>query len=249
MVVNYFFILQFYEKGFVIDFAPLCSTIKSISRGSQIWGGKFARMNIANRLTLVRILMIPFFMVCLLYGDRATNPVLVIVFRYMAFLVFIAASVTDVIDGRVARKYNIVTNFGRLLDPLADKLIVTVAFIGFVEMGIFPAWIVILILCREFVVTGLRMLGVSQGRIIHADKWGKHKTVSQVITIIATLIFICARATLQYTGDWDKIIVRQMEADWWYLLGLRVLLYYCAVLTLFSGAMYLYRNRDLIQDS
>jgi len=205
-------------------------------------------MNIANKLTLTRIFMIPFFMFCLLYGDENVNNIGMVIIRFLAFIFFLAASITDLIDGRLARKYHIVTNFGKLLDPLADKMLVTVAFIGFVEMGIFPAWIIILILCREFIVTGLRMLGISEGRVIHADKWGKHKTVSQIITIIATLVFICARQTLLYTGHWEKIIVRQMEADWSYLLGLRILLYYCGILTLYSGAKYLYRNRDLIRD-
>jgi len=205
-------------------------------------------MNIANKLTLTRILIIPFFMVCLLYGNGQGNSLGMVFLRFLGFLLFIVASMTDMIDGHLARKYNLVTNFGRLLDPLADKMLVTVAFVGFVEMGLFPAWIVILILCREFVVTGLRMLGVSAGRVIHADRWGKHKTVSQIITIIATLVFICARQMLIYTGHWDKIVVRQMEADWWYLLGLKILLYYCAMLTLFSGAKYLYRNRDLIRE-
>lgn len=205
-------------------------------------------LNIANKLTLARIFLIPFFMTFLLYGYAEDRELYVVIFRYAALIVFIAASITDYIDGKLARKYNLESNFGKLLDPLADKMIVTVAFISFVEKGIFPAWIIILILCREFIVTGLRTLGVTQGRVIHADKWGKHKTVFQIITIIATLIFICAHHTLTYTGHWDQIIVRQMKADWWYLVGLKILLYYCGILTLYSGAVYLYRNRDLIRD-
>lgn len=202
-------------------------------------------MNIANKLTITRILLIPFFMLCLLYSPQGGHSLGIAILRYLAFIIFIAASLTDLIDGYLARKYNLVTNFGRLFDPLADKMLVTVAFVGFVEMILFPAWIVILILCREFLVTGLRTLGLSQGRMIQADRWGKHKTISQIITVIATLVFICARETLEYTGHWDKIIVRRMQADWWYLLGLHILLYYCAALTLYSGAIYLYRNRDL----
>jgi len=205
-------------------------------------------MNIANKLTITRVLILPFFMFCLLFSPMDENTLFVVFLRFLAFLLFIIASVTDIVDGHLARKYNLVTNFGRLLDPLADKMLVTVAFVGFVGMGLFPAWIVILIICREYLVTGLRTLGVTQGRVIHADKWGKHKTVSQIITIVATMIFICARQTLEYTGHWDKIIVRQMEADWWYLMGLKILLYYCTVLTLFSGAGYFYKNRDLIHD-
>ena len=205
-------------------------------------------MNIANKLTFARILMIPFFMFCLLYGKLNMESIFIVILRYLAFLIFIAAAITDLVDGYLARKYDIITNIGRLFDPLADKMLVTVAFVGFVEMGLFPAWIVILILCREFLVTGLRTLGVSQGRVIHADRWGKHKTISQIVTIIATMIFVCARQTLEYTGHWDMIIVRRMEADWWYLLGLKVLLYYCAGLTLFSGGVYLFRNRDLFHE-
>lgn len=205
-------------------------------------------MNIANKLTLTRVLLLPFLMFCLLFDASNINPLFMVILRFLALVIFIVASLTDLIDGYLARKYNLVTNFGRLFDPLADKMLVTVAFVGFVEMNLFPAWIVILILCREFLVTGLRMLGASQGRVIHADKWGKHKMISQIVTIVATLIFICARQLLTYTDHWDKIIVRRMEADWWYLLGLKILLYYCSLLTLYSGAVYLYKNRDLFHE-
>lgn len=205
-------------------------------------------MNIANRLTLSRIAIIPFFMFALLFEHLSANLSLVTIGRYAALLLFIVASITDYIDGLVARRLNIESRLGRLLDPLADKLLITAAFVSFVDLDIFPAWIVIIILCREFIVTGLRSLGSVQGRIIHANRWGKHKTLSQVLTVIATLLFLCGRDTLMLSGHWDRIIVKGWGLDWWLDIGLKILLYICAFFTVFSGTIYLLKNRDLLSD-
>jgi CDP-diacylglycerol--glycerol-3-phosphate 3-phosphatidyltransferase len=205
-------------------------------------------MNKANQLTLSRIVMIPFFLFFLLYQDLGTNLTVIAVFRCLALVTFLAAAVTDYIDGLIARRYAMITNFGRLMDPLADKLMTAAAFVAFVDLRIFPSWIIIIILSREFIVTGLRTLGTNQNRIIHADRWGKHKTLTQFATVVATLIFLCGKDVLTITGHWDSIIVKGWGLDWWLHLVLKILLYVCAVLTIFSGAVYLVRNLDLISD-
>jgi CDP-diacylglycerol--glycerol-3-phosphate 3-phosphatidyltransferase len=207
-----------------------------------------AAMNIANKLTLSRIAVIPFFMFALLFNRLSGDLTYIAIARYVALLLFIGASVTDYIDGLVARRLNLESKLGRLLDPLADKLLITAAFVSFVDLQIFPAWIVIVILCREFIVTGLRSLGSAQGRIIHADRWGKHKTLSQVLTVIATLLFLCGHDTLMLSGQWDSIIVKGWGLDWWLDLVLKILLYICAFFTVFSGSIYLLKNRDLLSD-
>lgn len=205
-------------------------------------------MNIANKLTIMRVFMIPFFIAFLLYGGPEGHSTLITVFRVLAFLTFIIASLTDYVDGKLARKYNLESNFGKLFDPLADKMLVTAAFVGFIELDIFPAWIIILILCREFLVTGLRTLGVTQGRVIHADRWGKHKTVSQIVTIVATLFFISAKHVLIDLDIWGRLSMGQRGPDWWYLFVLNIALYYCGILTVLSGFMYFYKNRDMLHD-
>ena len=136
-------------------------------------------MNLPNKLTILRIIMIPFFVVCLLW-DGGTNQTL----RYVADVIFIAASFTDMLDGKIARKYNLVTNFGKFMDPLADKLLVCSALICLVELGNLPAWMVIVIISREFIISGFRLVAVDNGIVIAASWWGKAKTISQMIMII-----------------------------------------------------------------
>lgn len=226
----------------------LVQYLAELSRFPRLIWDRMQTMNIANKLTLSRIIIIPFFMFALLFERLNANLTLIMISRYAALLLFIVASVTDYVDGLVARRLNLESPLGRLLDPLADKLLITAAFVSFVDLQIFPAWIVIVILCREFIVTGLRSLGSAQGRIIHADRWGKHKTLSQVLTVVATLLFLCARDTLRLSGYWDRIIVKGWGLDWWLDIGLKTLLYICAFFTVFSGTIYLVRNRDLLSD-
>jgi len=157
----------------------------------------------------------------------------------------VGAAITDWLDGVIARRHKLISNFGKLMDPLADKLIVASAFIVFVELHLFPGWVVVLILCREFIITGLRQLGMAQGRVIHADKWGKSKTISQMVTIVATLVFLCARDTLIYTGHWEAVVVRSWSLDLWLHGFLLVLLMFVVFFTVWSGAIYVLKNRDL----
>ena len=109
--------------------------------------------------------------------------------NYLAFLFFTGAVLTDIYDGKLARRKGIVTNFGKLMDPLADKILIVAAFVSFVGLGYIPAWTVIVIISREFAITGLRLLAASQGEILAAEKGGKHKTVSQMVAIFTILIW------------------------------------------------------------
>ena len=140
-------------------------------------------MNLPNKLTLLRVIMSPFFVVCLLW-DSGQNQTL----RYVAAVIFIAASLTDMLDGKIARKYNLVTNFGKFMDPLADKLLVCSALICLIELGQLPAWMVIVIISREFIISGFRLIASDNGVVIAASYWGKFKTTFQMIAVIL-LIF------------------------------------------------------------
>ena len=137
-------------------------------------------MNLPNKLTVVRVLMIPFFvwfMLPSLGGEMAAS-------KWIALAIFCIASLTDLLDGKIARKYNLVTNFGKFMDPLADKLLVGAAMICLVEMGRLPAWIVIVIISREFIISGFRLIASDNGIVIAASYWGKFKTVFQMAMII-----------------------------------------------------------------
>ena len=140
-------------------------------------------MNLPNKLTTLRVIMIPFFVFFLLWqnGENYT-------FRMIALALFIIASLTDLLDGKIARKYNLVTNFGKFMDPLADKLLVCSALICLIELNALPAWMVIIIISREFIISGFRLIAAENGIVIAANYWGKFKTVSQMIMIILLLI-------------------------------------------------------------
>ena len=129
-------------------------------------------MNLPNKLTIVRMVLIVPFVVLLLAG-----------FDWIALTIFVVASLTDMLDGKIARKYNLVTNFGKFMDPLADKLLVCAAMIVLVEMGRIPSWIVIIIISREFIISGFRLIASDNGVVIAASYWGKIKTVFQMIMI------------------------------------------------------------------
>ena len=143
------------------------------------------QMNLPNKLTLARVVMIPVFLVVLLSG-LVPEPMN----RYIAVIIFIAASFTDYLDGHIARKYNLVTNFGKFMDPLADKLLVCSALICFTAMGKLAAWITIVIIAREFIISGFRLVAADNGIVIAASYWGKFKTVSQMILIILMIMDI-----------------------------------------------------------
>ena len=141
-------------------------------------------MNLPNKLTLFRVILIPFFVFFLLapYFEGYGN--------YIAVAVFIVASITDFLDGKIARKYNLVTNFGKFMDPLADKLLVSSALICLVALNKIPAWVVIVIIAREFIISGFRLVAADNGVVIAASYWGKFKTAFQMVTVIVLILNI-----------------------------------------------------------
>ena len=142
-------------------------------------------MNLPNKLTLLRVLLVPFFVASLLWG-QGQNQML----RVVALVIFIVASLTDMLDGQIARRYHLVTNFGKFMDPLADKLLVCSALICFVELRQISAVVVIIIIAREFVISGFRLVAADAGVVIAASWWGKLKTVSQMIAVILMIIHL-----------------------------------------------------------
>ena len=179
----------------------------------------FKNLNTPNKLTILRILLVPVFIVFLFLGQNN------IIFKYLALFVFCAASVTDALDGYIARSRNLVTNFGKFMDPLADKLLVCSALICFIQIGSIPAWIVIIIIAREFIISGFRLIASDKGVVIAANKWGKAKTISQMITIILLILDI----------PQIKIITNIMIAV-------------MTVLTVMSLIEYIVKNIDVLKD-
>lgn len=189
-------------------------------------------MNLPNKLTITRIILTFVFMFLLFTDGLAA--------RICAFLVFLTASLTDLCDGYLARKYNMITDFGKFMDPVADKILVLAAFFAFIELKLVPAWMVLLIVLREFIVTGLRVAALTQGKVIAAMEGGKHKTVSQMVAIFIILIFLIFKEIgLNYRGAWPQTV------ESYALEGIYILMLITTALTLISGGSFLYKNRGL----
>ena len=154
-------------------------------------------MNLPNKLTILRVIMIPFFVAALLYDGGANQNM-----RYVAAAIFIIASLTDMLDGKIARKYDLVTNFGKFMDPLADKLLVCSALICMIELRELPAWMVIIIISREFIISGFRLVASDNGIVIAASYWGKFKTTFQMIGVVLLIFNIPALSTLTMIIVW-----------------------------------------------
>ncbi|TGB00340.1 CDP-diacylglycerol--glycerol-3-phosphate 3-phosphatidyltransferase [Sporolactobacillus shoreae] len=188
-------------------------------------------MNIANKLTVARIIMIPVFLIFLLVpmnlGVLGSGPFFLPVSQLLAGFIFIIASITDWLDGQLARRKNLITNFGKFSDPLADKLLVMSAFVSFVGMGRMASWMVVIILAREFAVTGLRLVAAGEGDVIAASKVAKWKTFSQMLTIISFLFNNIPFGPGGFPLD-------------------QILLWIAVILTIISGADYFYQNRDVL---
>ncbi len=184
-------------------------------------------MNWPNRLTILRVILIPFFVVCLLLdgGDGAL--------RYGALAIFIVASLTDALDGHIARKYNLVTNFGKFMDPLADKLLVCSAMICLIELGRIPAWVVLVIIAREFIISGFRLIASDNGVVIAASWWGKSKTVVQMVMIILLLL--------------NLGLIFPEGADIIYVIE-QVFIYLAMILTVISLIDYIVKNVKVLSD-
>lgn len=144
-------------------------------------------MNLPNKLTILRVCLIPFFVVFLLL-DHGQNQT----YRYLSAAIFVIASLTDMLDGKIARRYNLVTNFGKFMDPLADKLLVCSALICLIELGQIPSWMVIIIISREFIISGFRLVASDNGIVIAASYWGKFKTTFQMIAVVLLILQIPA---------------------------------------------------------
>ena len=184
-------------------------------------------MNLPNKLTLLRVILVPVFMVFAAFGRIGTsdyNPTA----QLVAGIIFAVASFTDFLDGYLARKWKMVTDFGKFADPLADKLLTTVAFLYMMRDGVCSLWVVALILAREFAVSGVRMLAASSNTVIAANMWGKVKTVLQMLTI---LFYFFAAAL---AGPTDVMAVSLISSALCWLVALA---------TVFSGGIYLWQNR------
>ena len=159
-------------------------------------------MNLPNKLTTLRVIMIPFFVFFLLWqnGENYT-------FRMIALALFIIASLTDLLDGKIARKYNLVTNFGKFMDPLADKLLVCSALICLIELNALPAWMVIIIISREFIISGFRLIASDNGVVIAASYWGKLKTTFQMVSVVLLILDIPALAFVTTICVWIALVL------------------------------------------
>ncbi len=159
-------------------------------------------MNLPNKLTILRVILIPFFVAALMIQGGANETM-----RIVAAVIFIVASLTDLLDGKIARKYNLVTNFGKFMDPLADKLLVCSALICFIELHQIPAWMVIIIISREFIISGFRLVASDNGVVIAASYWGKFKTTFQMIAIVLMILNIPALNLLTQICIWIALIL------------------------------------------
>ena len=157
-------------------------------------------MNLPNKLTILRVIMIPFFVAFLMLENGANTT-----YRYIAAALFIIASLTDLLDGKIARKYNLVTNFGKFMDPLADKLLVCSALICMIELGQLPAWMVIIIISREFIISGFRLVASDNGVVIAASNWGKFKTTFQMIGVVLLILNIPALSMVTDIVIWIAV--------------------------------------------
>ena len=159
-------------------------------------------MNLPNKLTILRVCLIPFFVVFLLL-DKGQN----MTYRYISAAIFIVASLTDMLDGKIARKYNLVTNFGKFMDPLADKLLVCSALICLIELRQLPAWMVIMIISREFIISGFRLVASDNGIVIAASYWGKFKTTFQMIAVILLIVNLPALTFITNLCVWAALVL------------------------------------------
>lgn len=188
-------------------------------------------MNWANRLTLSRLALTILFVAALNSSWHYA--------RTAALIMFLIAGITDFVDGEVARRYGIVTNFGKLMDPLVDKIMMAAAFISLVPLKAVPAWVATTVVGRDFLVTGLRLMATSKGRVLPAESLGKQKTSWQIITVIFFLALLSIEE-LHYAGETTTWWLRARDIAGPILVGITV------ALTIYSGLGFTWRNRELI---
>ncbi|MGL4761395.1 MAG: CDP-diacylglycerol--glycerol-3-phosphate 3-phosphatidyltransferase [Sarcina sp.] len=192
-------------------------------------------MNLANKLTVVRVILVPIFLLCM-----STN--IIPYGTLIATIIFILASITDKLDGYIARSRNQITNFGKFMDPLADKLLVTAALVALVGINIVPAWIAVIIISREFAVSGLRSIAAAEGHIIAASNWGKIKTVFQMLAIVLLLIV----ANIGSTPWVADIINSNAILINFFTYVPNIVLYIALIITIISGIDYFVKNKSVI---
>ncbi len=188
-------------------------------------------MNWANRLTLSRLGLTILFVIAL----NSEWPF----GRTIALALFVIAGLTDFADGEIARRYRFVTNFGKLMDPLVDKIMVAAAFISLVPLKAIPAWAATIVVSRDFLITGIRLLASAKGQVLPAERLGKHKTSWQIVTVIFFLLLLAARE-LRYADG---------QSVWWmraWITGGAALVWITVALTLYSGLGYAWRHRDIV---
>jgi len=193
-------------------------------------------MNLPNQLTVAR-LVLSFVFVALLSIEGVAH------FRTAALFAFVIAAITDFLDGHLARKHGLITNFGKLMDPLADKVLMCAGFVLLTRLELIPAWMVIAILTREFLVTGLRLLATAEGVVLAAENLGKYKTIIQIVTIIYFLVYLAAKDPL-LEGLQPLFNAFYLGPEY---LGL-VLIWLSLILTIWSGWSYMWKNRRLLGD-
>jgi len=193
-------------------------------------------MNLPNKLTILRIVLAFIFIVFLFLPGLA--------YKIAALATFLMASATDALDGYLAKKHNQVTDFGRLMDPIADKILILSAFLAFVQMQLVPAWMVIIIIFREAAMTGLRALALTKNKVIVADRGGKHKTAFQVFAIVAILLLIIFKeAGPKLLSFWSQ------RTEIAYKQAIFVLMFITMGLTLVSGISYLLKNKEIYSNA
>ncbi len=180
-------------------------------------------MNLANKLTLLRVVLVPVFI--------AFMTIDALWAKIVGLVVFIVASLTDMLDGQIARKRNMITTFGKFADPLADKMLTTAAFLVFMQQGTIGAWPVFIILVREFAVSGIRLAAAADGEVIAASFWGKFKTVTQMLSIIVGIIMMCI-----------PVIPKDITT-----LTTQILVWICVLFTVISGVEYVKNNWNLMK--
>jgi CDP-diacylglycerol---glycerol-3-phosphate 3-phosphatidyltransferase len=188
-------------------------------------------MNLPNKLTVSRLVLTIAFLGAIFCRLPYANT--------CALILFSVASLTDYFDGKIARRDKLITNFGILMDPLADKILTCSAFIAFVGRDHMPAWMVVIIVARELAITGLRLLGASKQIVLGAEGFGKHKTISQIVAIISVLVLI----SYPEWGNWGRLLFA-----WWVPHFAELSKWVAVLLTFASGAIYLWRNRQIYLD-
>ena len=194
-------------------------------------------MNLPNKLTMLRIILAPVFLAVLYWGFPGAD--------YAALAIFIIASLTDLLDGKIARKYNLVTDFGKFADPLADKILVVAALLWFVERGRMPAWMVMIVITREFAVSGLRMIASDNGRVIAAGWSGKVKTASTMVCIVVMLamgpvIESYIQSLISFSAPFPPVYIAWIDPLCGWVITLT---------TLYSGVEYFVKNKDVIRSA